>query len=192
MSIVAVPSPERPGSGSEGCRPQQVRLSAIHAPLATPVSLAWLVVPFSIESEISSGTLGSAAARAALVNFHIERQIMNVVDGLQHIRERLVENDAEAATLSTVDLFIKRASLPAAKNASVNSQIQLVRMLMRTQDANNNVRIYNDLVRLEEEMESGAAQAQAERAIEEAKPVPKTKKYYKEQKEREKKMQSGS
>lgn len=117
---------------------------------------------------------------------------MNVLDGLQNIRERLVENDAEPATLATVDLFIKRASLPAAKNASVNSQLQLVRMLMRTPDSNNNVRIYNDLVRLEEEMETSASDAQARRAAEDARPVPKTKKYYKEQKEREKKAQAGA
>ena len=117
---------------------------------------------------------------------------MNVLDGLQHIRERLVENDAQPATLATVDLFIKRAALPAAKNATVNSQLQLVRMLMRTPDSNTNVRVYNDLVRLEEEMEAGAAEAQARRAAEDAKPVPKTKKFYKEQKEREKKASSGS
>ncbi|MCO5222522.1 MAG: hypothetical protein M9947_13205 [Thermomicrobiales bacterium] len=117
---------------------------------------------------------------------------MNVLDGLQQIRERLVENDAEAASLATVDLFIKRASLPAAKNASAGSQLQLVRMLMRTAESNTNVRVYNDFVRLEEEMEQGAAQAQARRAEEDAKPVPKTKKYYKDLKEREKKTQSGS
>jgi hypothetical protein len=122
----------------------------------------------------------------------IEGHNVNVLDGLQNIRERLVENDAQAATLATVDLFIKRASLPAAKSATVNSQLQLVRMLMRTPESNTNVRIYNDFVRLEEEMESGAADAQARRAAEEAKPVPKTKKFYKDQKEREKKAQSGA
>lgn len=117
---------------------------------------------------------------------------MNVLDGLQNIRERLVENDAQDATLATVDLFIKRASLPAAKNATVTSQLQLVRMLMRTPDSNNNVRVYNDLVRLEEEMETGAATAQAKREAEDAKPVPKTKKFYKEQKERERKANTSS
>lgn len=115
---------------------------------------------------------------------------MNVLDGLQNIRERLVENDAEPETLGTVDLFIRRASLPAAKNASAGSQLQLVRMLMRTAESNSNVRVYNDFVRLEEELESGAAQAQARRAEEDAKPVPKTKKFYKEQKERDKKAQA--
>lgn len=117
---------------------------------------------------------------------------MNVLDGLQDIRERLVENDAETATIATVDLFIKRASLPAAKNASVNSQLQLVRMLMRTPESNTNVRVYNDFVRLEEELEVGAADAQARRAAEDAKPVPKTKKFYKEQKERDKKATTGA
>jgi hypothetical protein len=117
---------------------------------------------------------------------------MNVLDGLQSIRERLVENDAEPATLATVDLFIKRASLPAAKNATVNSQLQLVRMLMRTPESNTNVRVYNDFVRLEEEMETVAAELQARKAAEESRPVPKTKKFYKEQKEREKKASAGN
>src|SRR5215204_6086090 len=115
---------------------------------------------------------------------------MIVLDGLQNIRERLIENEAEAASLATVDLFIKRASLPAARNATVNSQLQLVRMLMRTPESNTNVRVYNDFVRLEEEMEVGAADAQARRAAEDAKPVPKTKKFYKDQKERDKKTQT--
>ncbi len=117
---------------------------------------------------------------------------VNVLDGLQNIRERLVENDAETATLATVDLFIKRASLPAAKNASVNSQLQLVRMLMRTPESNTNVRVYNDFVRLEEELEGKAVEAAARREAEDAKPVPKTKKFYKDQKEREKKAQTGA
>lgn len=116
---------------------------------------------------------------------------MNVLDGLRSIRDRLVENDADPATLATVDVFIQRASLPAAKNASAGSQLQLVRMLMRTASSNSNVRVYNDFVRLEEELETGAAEAQARRAAEEAKPIPKTKKYYKEQKEREKRAGSG-
>jgi hypothetical protein len=117
---------------------------------------------------------------------------VNVLDGLQNIRERLVENDAETATLATVDLFIKRAALPAAKNATVNSQLQLVRMLMRTPESNTNVRVYNDFVRLEDEMEGRAVEAAARREAEDAKPVPKTKKFYKEQKVRDKKAQTGA
>lgn len=115
---------------------------------------------------------------------------MNVVEGLQAIRDRLVENDADSATLAAVDLFLKRASLPAAQNAAATSQLQLVRMLMRTPASNANVQIYNDLARLEEELEVAAAHAYAVRAAEEAKPVPKTKKYYKQLKEREEKKKS--
>jgi len=89
-------------------------------------------------------------------------------------------------------LGVNTETVQAGKNATVNSQLQLVRMLMRTPESNTNVRVYNDFVRLEEEMESSAADAQARRAAEDAKPVPKTKKFYKEQKEREKKASTGA
>lgn len=112
---------------------------------------------------------------------------MNVVEGLQQIRDRLEANDADPATLATVDLFIKRASLPQAQSASAASFLQLVRMLMRTPAADANIRVYNDLAKLEEELEGRAAEVQARKAAEEARPVPKTKKYYKELKERQKK-----
>jgi len=112
---------------------------------------------------------------------------MNVLEGLQTIRRRLEENDADPATLGLVDQIMKRAALPAAKSASSQSLIQLVRMLMRTPVSSSNVRIYNDLVRLEEEIEDASAVMRERQAIEDAKPVPKTKKYYKELKEREKK-----
>ncbi len=112
---------------------------------------------------------------------------MNVVQGLQAIRDRLVENNADPATLSTVDIFLKRAALPAAQNAAAQSQLQLVRMLMRTPASNANVRIYNDLAKVEEELESEAVTAHAARVAEESKPIPKTKKYYKQLKEREEK-----
>ncbi len=117
---------------------------------------------------------------------------MNVVEGLQAIRNRLVENDADPATLSTVDVFLKRAALPAAQSAAAASQLQLVRMLMRTPASNTNVQIYNDLVRLEEQLQQAAAYAHAVREAEDAKPIPKTKKYYKELKEREQKQQKSS
>jgi hypothetical protein len=109
---------------------------------------------------------------------------MNVLEGLREIRERLVANNAERATLDAVDQIIRRAALPAASQASSQSLLQLVRMLMRTPLANNNTRVYNDFVRLEEELDSAAASVRAQRAEEEARPVPKTKKFYKEQKQK--------
>lgn len=111
---------------------------------------------------------------------------VNVTEGLQRIRERLEDNDAEPESIQTVDLILRRASLPAATSASATSLLQLVRMLMRTPAANNNNRVYNDFVRLEEEMSVAATAFRERQAAEDAKPVPKTKKFYKDLKEREK------
>ncbi len=111
---------------------------------------------------------------------------MNVLEGLQNIRYRLEANGADPASIQVVDQIMRRAALPAAAPASANSLIQLVRMLMRTPAANGNVRIYNDFVRLEEELDLAGSAARERQALEDAKPVPKTKKFYKDQKEREK------
>jgi hypothetical protein len=114
---------------------------------------------------------------------------VNVLEGLQQIRQRLVDNEADPATVRCVDVFIQRAALPAAASAAAQSQLQLVRMLLRTPAANSNTTVYNDFVRLEEELGAAAAAYRERVAREDAKPIPKTKKYYKEQKEREKKQQ---
>ena len=114
---------------------------------------------------------------------------MNVLEGLQTIRRRLEDNGAEPATLALVDQIMRRAALPAAGSASAQSLLQLVRMLMRHPTAAANTRVYNDLVRLEDEIETAATAMRERQAIEDAKPVPKTKKYYKELKEREKRSQ---
>lgn|SRR5690606_14074353 len=109
---------------------------------------------------------------------------MNAREGLERIRERLYEHDARNETLSLVDTMIKRASVPGADRAQA-SMSQLVRMLMRTPVANQNVEVYNDLARLEEEVESASAQRRAELDAEEAKPLPKSRKFYKQQKAKE-------
>jgi hypothetical protein len=112
---------------------------------------------------------------------------MNVIEGLRIIRQRLAENDAEDATLAHVEQILKRASVPSVGNASAQSLLQLTRMLMRHPTAATNSAVYNDLALLEEQLET-AAVAGAKRAAEEAeKPMPKTKKYYKELKEKQKK-----
>jgi hypothetical protein len=112
---------------------------------------------------------------------------MNVVDGLRAIRERLIDRGADPATIEVVDQIMRRAALPAASSASSNSLLQLVRMLARTPASNANVRVYNDFVGLEEELDVAAAAVRERKASEDAKPVPKTKKYYKDLREREKK-----
>lgn len=118
---------------------------------------------------------------------HEAEAAVNVLEGLQEIRGRLLDNEADPATLQTVDAIMKRAALPAAAPAAATSLLQLVRMLMRTPTANGNVRVYNDFVRLEEELGTAATAYHERVAAEDARPVPKTKKFYKELKEREQK-----
>jgi hypothetical protein len=113
---------------------------------------------------------------------------VNVLEGLQQIRVRLVENGADPATLTLVDTIMQRAALPAAAPAAAQSLLQLVRMLARSPAASNNITVYNDLLRLEEDLQSAAQQYHERMQAEEAKPLPKTKKHYRELKEREQKQ----
>jgi hypothetical protein len=110
---------------------------------------------------------------------------MNVVDGLTTIRERLVAQNANPKTLTYVDVFIKRAQTPGASNAASASLTQLVKMLLRTPGSQDNTVIYNDFARLEESLTNAASDFMARKAAEDAKPVPKTKKYYKDLKDKD-------
>jgi hypothetical protein len=89
---------------------------------------------------------------------------MNVQEGLQEIRRRLVENEANPGSIQTVDAILKRAALPAAASAKANSLLQLTRMLMRTPLANANPVVYNDFVKIEAGLESQAELVRAHRA----------------------------
>jgi hypothetical protein len=113
---------------------------------------------------------------------------VNVLEGLQTIRVRLIDNGASPDTVTLVDAIMKRAALPAAAPASAQSLLQLVRMLARTPAASNNTAVYNDLVRLEEELQTAGAAYHERVAAEEAKPIPKMKKHYKQIREREKRQ----
>ncbi len=117
---------------------------------------------------------------------------MNVLEGLQTIRLRLVENGATPETLALVDTIMQRAALPAAASASTQSLLQLVRMLARSPAASNNITVYNDLLRLEEELQSAAQHYHERVQAEEGKPVPKTKKHYKQIREREERKPQAS
>ena len=112
---------------------------------------------------------------------------MKVLEGLTIIRGRLESNGADAATLRLVDDISRRAALPAARDASAPSLVQLVRMLARQPVASSNTRVYNDLVGLEEQLQNASAVIRAEREAEESRPQPKLKKFYKDQKVKEKK-----
>lgn len=108
---------------------------------------------------------------------------MDVIDGLQRIRERLEVNRARPATLATVDDFIDKAR--RQPSASARSLGQLVQLLMRTPAAHRNTDIYDDLTRLEAELTEAAVRIQAERAALESRPAPKPTKYYKELKKKQ-------
>jgi hypothetical protein len=110
---------------------------------------------------------------------------MNVREGLEEIKRRLEGQGARPATLQAVDLILRRAALPAASAAPDTSLLKLVRMLMRTPAANTDTGVYNDLARLEEELEGFAAAHRERAAAEEARPVPKSRKHYKELRDRE-------
>lgn len=105
---------------------------------------------------------------------------MLVVDGLKTIRERLLDNGVETQTIKALDEVLQRAQHPAAGGATTGSLMQLVRMLMRTPTASGNPRVYNDLVRLEAEMEEHSAIVREQREREDHRAAPKAKKFYKD------------
>lgn len=111
---------------------------------------------------------------------------MNVKDGLQAIRDQLVENGASRQTIALVDGVLNRASVPSAAGANANSLLQLTRMLMRSPVANADPAVYDDLIQVEARLEDRAEAFRAQRAADEARPVPKTKKYYKDLKDAKK------
>lgn len=108
---------------------------------------------------------------------------MRLADALDIIRERLVTNSAQPQTLRVVDTYRKRA---AAADAIVPSLTKTLGMLMRTPETNGDSSVYNDLVLLEEQLQRSTAIAQAEREREENRPVPKLKKEYKAQRDKDK------
>jgi hypothetical protein len=112
---------------------------------------------------------------------------MRVTDGLMTIRDRLATNGAIPQTLTMVDTYINRAQ---GTDASAPSLTQLVKMLMRTPEAHKNSAVYNDLTLIEEQLGVATAAAMAEREREEARPVPKDKKFYKAQRERDEAMKN--
>lgn len=104
---------------------------------------------------------------------------MDVKQGLMQIRAMLIENNASKDTVKMVDLIAQRASLPAAAGANADSILQLVRMLMRNPISNQNVTVYNDLVKIESQLESQAEEIRSLRAEEERIANAKPKSYYK-------------
>lgn len=111
---------------------------------------------------------------------------MDVKQGLMQIRELLVENRADKETVKMVDLIAQRASLPAAAGAHADSVLQLVRMLMRNPVSAANTEVYNDLVKVEAQLEQQADEFRGMREEEERIANAKPKSYYRELKKKQK------
>ncbi len=112
---------------------------------------------------------------------------MNLVEGLERVRDMLGANGARPETLRVVDLIRQNASsISWGDNARAQSLLQITKMLMRTPAANQDVRIYNDFAKIEQQLAIRAETAARERETEVERPMPKDKKFYKAQKEREK------
>lgn len=111
---------------------------------------------------------------------------MDVKQGLMQIRTMLVENRADKETVKMVDLITQRASLPAAAGAHADSVLQLVRMLMRNPVSAGSPNVYNDLVKVESQLESQAEEFRGMREEDERIANAKPKSYYKALKEKEK------
>ena len=117
---------------------------------------------------------------------------MNVVDGLERVRRMLEDNGAAPATLQAVDAVLANADrISGGSNAQAQSLLRLTRMLMRTPASQQDVRVYNDLARLEEQLAERAESAQREREALDSRPMPKDHKFYKAQKAREKATKKG-
>lgn len=115
---------------------------------------------------------------------------MYVSEGLERIREQLLDAGASQKTIALVDAILARAKTPSAANATARSMSELVKMLQRTPVATNDITVYNDLLRLEENL-AAAAQAYRERAEGEERQAQafaesRSKAFYKAQKERKK------
>lgn len=110
---------------------------------------------------------------------------MDVKQGLMQIRALLVENRADKETVKMVDLITQRASLPAAAGAHADSVLQLVRMLMRNPVSAANVTVYNDLVKVESQLEAQANEFREIREEEERIANAKPKSYYRDLKKKQ-------
>ncbi len=89
---------------------------------------------------------------------------MNLVDGLGRVRAMLEANGAEPATLGAVDAVVANAeSTRGGSTTTAPSLLQITRMLLKTPLASGNVRIYNDLTRLEEQLATRADAVARER-----------------------------
>jgi hypothetical protein len=114
---------------------------------------------------------------------------MNLYEQLLVVRERLEGIGAHDDSMDLVEKLLKRAE-PAKNDKANMSQVQVLRHMLRMNEALDNYNVYNDLQELISEREEGEI-----RDREDAAPAayldierrPKPKSFYKAKKEKEKK-----
>jgi len=107
---------------------------------------------------------------------------VNIAENLVRLKLRLVDKQAQPHTLEMLDKYITLAQ--KAGGSEHSTQLRVLHRLMRAPEAARDTTIYNDLVGLEEELEAYREASAREREAMEARPLPKTKKFYKQQRER--------
>jgi hypothetical protein len=114
---------------------------------------------------------------------------MNLYEQLLVVRDRLENIGAHDDSMDLVEKLLQRAE--AAKHDKTNiSQVQVLRHMLRMREASDNYNIYNDLQELISERDETEIMAQedaAPAAYEDQNHRPKSKSYYKAQKEKTKK-----
>ena len=110
---------------------------------------------------------------------------MNIAENMVRLRQQLQERKASPRTLAMVDKYISLAEKVGGSEHT--SQLRVLQRLLRAPESSSDTAIYNDLVGLEEELEAVRDENAREREALDARPMPKLKKFYKQQKERDRK-----
>jgi hypothetical protein len=110
------------------------------------------------------------------------RDGVNIAENMVRLQQKLIERRAKPQTVAMLDRYITLAERVGGNEYS--TQLRVLQRLMRSPEAIKDTAIYNDLAGLEEELEEVREQNAREREALEARPLPKTKKYYKQQKNR--------
>ena len=108
---------------------------------------------------------------------------MNIAENMVRLQQRLIERRAKPQTMAMLDKYINLAQQVGGNEHT--SQLRVLHRLMRSPEASTDTSIYNDLAGLEEELEGIREEHAREREALDARPLPKLKKYYKQQRERE-------
>src|SRR5699024_6561699 len=97
------------------------------------------VIKFWLSAKALSAILTNGRSCRHLIQQPKRSRQMNILNALERVRDRLQENGARPETMQLVGTIEKTASTPGADRAQVRSVTDLVRRLMRTPVANQNV-----------------------------------------------------